>query len=452
MKRFLFLLGLLLNAVWLPAQDTYRYLELVNDTAKRQEIRQFLTRTLSPHTQVCYLHYAAWGDYFRMWGLQENGHRKQATLYAIKGNGFSAPDSTFRKHKVTVSLSVCQAVQRLFKKAIRLAEDTDFNTMGLDGYTCYFAIPDSAEAFHLTQIWAPLTDSSFCRKLVDWSDSVFQRIMHHETDWEQTEHTANRLWEEIQDDPLPADRFPAWHGIWARGLLTPRETLGDTARFAGYPTIEAYCYDNMIYPEEMLKQGKGGYAFCQLDLDTLGIATNILTIQSSHEAFAEEVTRLLKQMPHALPALDKQGKPVSCTYGIYVQFRPYRYQRRLKEKQEWKARADSMFVDYDSSASFPGGMYKLQQYFKQNLIEVYGQGNASGVRGVYRFKITDYGYPEEVKVLHPGPFPDFDEQVLRFIRKMPRWTPAVDWHASPYTFKDCICTLPVQLPSRQVKK
>lgn len=182
MKRFLFLLGLLLNAVWLPAQDTYRYLELVNDTAKRQEIRQFLTRTLSPHTQVCYLHYAAWGDYFRMWGLQENGHRKQATLYAIKGNGFSAPDSTFRKHKVTVSLSVCQAVQRLFKKAIRLAEDTDFNTMGLDGYTCYFAIPDSAEAFHLTQIWAPLTDSSFCRKLVDWSDSVFQRIMHHETD------------------------------------------------------------------------------------------------------------------------------------------------------------------------------------------------------------------------------------------------------------------------------
>ena len=40
MKRFLFLLGLLLNAVWLPAQDTYRYLELVNDTAKRQEIRQ----------------------------------------------------------------------------------------------------------------------------------------------------------------------------------------------------------------------------------------------------------------------------------------------------------------------------------------------------------------------------------------------------------------------------
>ncbi|MDN0080097.1 energy transducer TonB [Bacteroides gallinaceum] len=208
----------------------------------------------------------------------------------------------------------------------------------------------------------------------------------------------------------------------------------------------------MIYPEEMLKQGKGGYAFCQLDLDTLGIATNILTIQSSHESFAEEVTRLLRQMPHALPALDKQGKPVSCTYGIYVQFRPYRYQRRLKEKQEWKARADSMFVDYDSSASFPGGMYKLQQYFKQNLIEVYGQGNASGVRGVYRFKITDYGYPEEVKVLHPGPFPDFDEQVLHFIRKMPRWTPAVDWHASPYTFKDCICTLPVQLPSHQVKK
>lgn len=111
-----------------------------------------------------------------------------------------------------------------------------------------------------------------------------------------------------------------------------------------------------------------------------------------------------------------------------------------------------MFVDYDSSASFPGGMYKLQQYFKQNLIEVYGQGNASGVRGVYRFKITDYGYPEEVKVLHPGPFPDFDKQVLHFIRKMPRWTPAIDWHASPYTFKDCICTLPVQLPSHQVKK
>lgn len=52
MKRFLFLLGLLLNAVWLPAQDTYRYLELVNDTAKRQEIRQFLTRTLSPRSQM----------------------------------------------------------------------------------------------------------------------------------------------------------------------------------------------------------------------------------------------------------------------------------------------------------------------------------------------------------------------------------------------------------------
>ena len=57
-------------------------------------------------------------------------------------------------------------LSNLFRRALLLAEDVDGYSLGLDGYTCYFASTDTCGKVNVALKWAPEA-GSLCRELTD---------------------------------------------------------------------------------------------------------------------------------------------------------------------------------------------------------------------------------------------------------------------------------------------
>lgn len=115
--------------------------------------------------------------------------------------------------------------------------------------------------------------------------------------------------EKLEKEPVDAVRNPVYRGIWQLGLQQKNPVeLSEEPQFPGFADIEKYFYDKMEYPVDMLKANRGGYAVCQFTIDTMGMAKDAFTLDSSEPACEKEVKRLINTMSHWLPAYDKAGK------------------------------------------------------------------------------------------------------------------------------------------------
>lgn len=238
------------------------------------------------------------------------------------------------------SFRICSAVPSW------LAEDVDGYSLGLDGYTCYFASTDTCGKVNVALKWAPEA-GSLCRELTDLGDSVYSRIVRNETDWTLTKQVAAALLEKLEKEPVDTVRNPVYRGIWQLGLqLKNPVELSEVPQFPGFVDIEKYFYDKMEYPVDMLKANRGGYAVCQFTIDTMGMAKDVFTLESSEPACEKEVKRLINTMSHWLPAYDKAGKRVECMYAVYVSFRPQHHYTRQKIREAWDKQKEQLFVDY----------------------------------------------------------------------------------------------------------
>jgi TonB family protein len=78
------------------------------------------------------------------------------------------------------------------------------------------------------------------------------------------------------------------------------------------------------------------------------------------------------------------------------------------------------------SASFPGGQAALQNFLKNNLICPQDQlkmGERKVV--VAKFLITPDGKAENIQITQPGGT-EFDKEVIRVLKKMPKWEPQIE--------------------------
>ena len=78
------------------------------------------------------------------------------------------------------------------------------------------------------------------------------------------------------------------------------------------------------------------------------------------------------------------------------------------------------------SASFPGGQAALQDFLKNNLVCPQDQlkmGERKVV--VAKFLITPEGRAENIQITQPGGA-EFDREVLRVLKKMPKWEPQIE--------------------------
>ena len=291
--------------------------------------------------------------------------------------------------------------------------------------------------------WAPEV-GSLCRELTDLGDSVYSRIVRNETDWALTKQAAAALLEKLEKEPVDTVRNPVYRGIWQLGLQQKNPVeLSEEPQFPGFVDIEAYFYNKMEYPADMLKANRGGYAVCQFTIDTMGMVKDVFTLDSSEPACEKEVKRLINTMSHWLPAYDKAGKRVECMYAVYVSFRPQRYYTRQKIREAWDKQKEQLFVNYESVAEFPGGSAACLEFIRKHVQYPSSYiGSNKNVRVTCTYTINTYGELKDFEVIRSSNIPEFDEEALRVLRLMPRWKPATSCYQQP-RFIECRYTIPV---------
>lgn len=406
-----------------------RYLELTKDTLSHEALgANFLHTYFSSSPQAFFLNRSAWND-IHAWEVVKTG----SDIYEFKAmngrnlfatyssEGLCAETANARTDQETFCL-----LGQLFRRAILLAEDTDGYSAGLDGYTCYFAATDKGET-KVAQKWSPEPES-LTRALTDLGDSICRRIARHETDWNKTKKEIRVLMETLNNETISAVRNPIYRGLWRTGVqqLGP-EKIAEAPQPPGYRNIEDYFYENMIYPPEMLADGRGGYAVYGFTIDTLGFIKPVHAIDSSEPACAKETARLIAGLKgHWLPARDESGKPVECLYYTYISFRPQRYYTLQKLKQaakEWERQA---FVNPEKAPEYPGGMKACMQFVREQAMIHYPEscrGTGRKAKAVCQFTIDSYGQVKDCRIVRGSGTDAFDEAALQVIRNMPRWKP-----------------------------
>lgn len=191
--------------------------------------------------------------------------------------------------------------------------------------------------------------------------------------------------------------------------------------------LEGYFVSQMKYPAHLLRKNQAGYSVAMFSLDTLGLPRRINILTSIHKDFDKEVIRLIRNLPHCLPCRDKNDKRIECLYTVYVPFLPQRYRDRVIADSIAEEELKHCFVEWEEQASFQdGNPHAVRNYIysklKHNSDLLYKQKQA---RGVYSISIDSYGEVTETKTLQSCGIQEWDSQVEKIIKGMPRWTPTI---------------------------
>ena len=102
------------------------------------------------------------------------------------------------------------------------------------------------------------------------------------------------------------------------------------------------------------------------------------------------------------------------------------------------------FIEWEAVSSFQDGKpCSAQNYIAQHLkYDPALLGDKQQVRGIYTIRINSYGEVYEAKVLRSCGIQDWDNQVLEIIRKMPRWTPTINYYGKG-EYRESAWTVPI---------
>ena len=208
--------------------------------------------------------------------------------------------------------------------------------------------------------------------------------------------------------------------------------------------LERYYTSQMVYPEDLLKKNQAGYSVVMFSIDTLGLPHGIYILTSKHKEFDKEVIRLTKELPHCLPCRDKDDKWMKCYYAVYVPFLPQHYRDRVKADSIAEEKQKHCFIEWETVPSFQDGKsWSAQNYITQHLkYDPALLSDKQQVRGIYTIRINSYGEVYEAKVLRSCGIQDCDNQILEIIRKMPRWTPTINYYGKG-EYRESVLTIPI---------
>ena len=237
--------------------------------------------------------------------------------------------------------------------------------------------------------------------------------------------------------------------IWNKGLSFIEQDIDTTGieapRWAVWNNnLKDYFTARMKYPAHLLEKNQAGYSTVMFSLDTLGLPRGINILTTKHKDFDKEVIRLVKELPHCLPCRDKNGKRMECLYTVYVPFLPQHYRDRVKADSIREEELKHCFVEWEAVSSFQDGKpWSAQNYITQHLKYAPALlGDKQQVKGIYTIRIDSYGEVYGAKVLRSCGIQDWDDQVLEIIRKMPRWTPTINYYGKG-EYRKSVWTIPI---------
>jgi TonB family protein len=149
-------------------------------------------------------------------------------------------------------------------------------------------------------------------------------------------------------------------------------------------------------------------------------------------SFKSEIQRLLGTMKKWTPA-KKQGRAIrfKMESSLYL----FDYAKALKEKAEYirslneledsekkleESKKNKVYDFVEEMPSFPGGLKALMEWIQRNQRKP--EGDPVG-RCILNFVVEKDGSLSEIKVVRSSGEEKLDEEAIRLLKTMPRWTP-----------------------------
>ena len=203
-----------------------------------------------------------------------------------------------------------------------------------------------------------------------------------------------------------------------RAQEADRNSMSNVDQSAEFPggrkAMLKFFAENVVYPEEALKQDIQGCVRISATIDKDGSVKNVEVAESVHPLLDAEAVRVVKQMPKWNPEM-MDGKPMSVCQTIPVVFKT---DSALMVNQFVLERGDKL-------PEFPGGLNACLKFISVNLKypaeaarrKIYGRVVVNFVVGIDG-SITNVNVAKSVHYM-------LAEEAIRVVKKMPKWNPGI---------------------------
>lgn len=230
----------------------------------------------------------------------------------------------------------------------------------------------------------------------------------------------------------------------------------DQASFpGGQKAMDAYFKKNIKYPDMAMKSGIQGIVYLQFVVEKDGSITNLKVLRGIGGGCDEEAIRVAEQMPKWNSG-KQLNKPIREQFNIPVKFKLQEENIPPKdslinegvtediiptEEDSEDKKEEEVFVFVENQAGFPGGEKARMQYFAKHITypELAKENDIQGTVFL-KFIVEKDGSISNVTVVR-GIGGGCDEEAMRVIREMPKWTPAKQrgkpvrvWYNMPIKF------------------
>lgn len=179
-----------------------------------------------------------------------------------------------------------------------------------------------------------------------------------------------------------------------------------------------YIAANIRYPKESQERREQGRVICSFIVGRDGSVTHPEVLRSVSPLLDEEAVRIINMMPRWNPGMQR-GRAVAVKYTVPITFRLKK--PAVEKKEERKVEKTLRLAEV--MPEFPGGLPELLKFIARN-IKYPIEAQEAGIQGrvICRFVVDKEGNIVEPQI-ERGIDPSLDQEALRVVGLMPRWTP-----------------------------
>lgn len=197
----------------------------------------------------------------------------------------------------------------------------------------------------------------------------------------------------------------------------------------GQAALLEFLKTNIRYPESAVKNGLEGRVSCSFVVGEDGAISEAEVIRGVSPELDEEALRVINSMPVWSPGRQR-GKAVNVKYTVPVTFRisggKKKTSSRLAQRQIKEVdKSGHVFTVVQHMPEFPGGQASLLKYLSTS-IKYPAAALKEGIQGRVScsFVVNSDGSLKDIEVIR-GIDPLLDNEAVRVIREMPRWSPGI---------------------------
>ncbi len=197
--------------------------------------------------------------------------------------------------------------------------------------------------------------------------------------------------------------------------------------------------ENLKYPESAKTAHKEGSVFIGMVINKEGQVTDVKVLKGFDKACEEEAMRVVNMMPDWKPG-KQRGKAVNVAFTIPIKFKlpakehlpePIILDRTETldhdvpvEPAPKEPEVVEMWTVIKEVPQFPGGEKKLFKFIADN-VQYPPQAKADKKEGTayIGYVIQKTGAVKDIKVLRSSGTQSLDDEAMRVIKLMPKWTP-----------------------------